>query len=351
VIVAFADTQQRSCLRNFSCVTDERRMVDIGPLTDGVIDVPILDEVDALQSSRNGMRDLAALAALPAKWVDQDPSEIAAGLLDVLIDLLGATCAYVRFDDPTGGPPVECWRPEGPRVPFELEPMLATPSARQQDILLEPVLAPSGGGMVRVALVSPALPGEDGLVLVGSHRRDFPSDLESYLLRGAVDQAGVSIHAARRLATERAARIEVEAALRRRNAFLATLAQDLELPLSSLSERAEQAREFATTAVETHAPIAGRLDSAPVADGVVRTPASTPSNGPAKQLTRRESEVLELLARGLSNREIATDLRLSERTVERHITGLYGKLQVRRRSQATAFAIREGLVDVEVDAD
>ena len=54
--------------------------------------------------------------------------------------------------------------------------------------------------------------------------------------------------------------------------------------------------------------------------------------------------MLGLLAQGLSNKEIAAILWLSERTVERHITGLYRKIAVERRSEATAFAMRHGLV-------
>jgi DNA-binding NarL/FixJ family response regulator len=64
-------------------------------------------------------------------------------------------------------------------------------------------------------------------------------------------------------------------------------------------------------------------------------------------LSRREAEVLGLLAQGLSNKEIAGVLWLSERTVERHITGLYRKIGVERRSEATAFALRHSLVDAD----
>jgi DNA-binding NarL/FixJ family response regulator len=62
-------------------------------------------------------------------------------------------------------------------------------------------------------------------------------------------------------------------------------------------------------------------------------------------LTRREAEVLGLLAQGLSNKEIAAVLWLSDRTIERHITGLYRKIGVERRTEATAFALRYGLID------
>jgi DNA-binding NarL/FixJ family response regulator len=54
-------------------------------------------------------------------------------------------------------------------------------------------------------------------------------------------------------------------------------------------------------------------------------------------------EVLGLLAQGLSNKEIAGVLWLSDRTVERHITALYRKIGVARRSEATAFALRNGM--------
>ena len=64
---------------------------------------------------------------------------------------------------------------------------------------------------------------------------------------------------------------------------------------------------------------------------------------PDGQLTPRESEVLRLIARGLTNREISGLLVLSERTVSRHITNLYGKLALRSRAEATAYAIRQGL--------
>jgi DNA-binding CsgD family transcriptional regulator len=64
-------------------------------------------------------------------------------------------------------------------------------------------------------------------------------------------------------------------------------------------------------------------------------------------LTRREAEVLELLAAGHSNKEIAAELFLSERTVERHITTIYRKTDTHRRTEAMAFALRHGLAGIE----
>ena len=64
---------------------------------------------------------------------------------------------------------------------------------------------------------------------------------------------------------------------------------------------------------------------------------------PATDLTARELEVLRLLAGGLSNRQLAAQLAISEHTVHRHVTNLYRKLHVSSRSAATAYAHRHGL--------
>ena len=62
-------------------------------------------------------------------------------------------------------------------------------------------------------------------------------------------------------------------------------------------------------------------------------------------LTARELEVLRHLARGMSNKEIAGALVLSEKTVKTHVSNILGKLQLADRTQAALFAVREGLAD------
>ncbi|NDL60839.1 hypothetical protein F7O44_27565 [Phytoactinopolyspora sp. XMNu-373] len=61
-------------------------------------------------------------------------------------------------------------------------------------------------------------------------------------------------------------------------------------------------------------------------------------------LTNREVEVLRLVATGRSNKEIAAELVLSERTVHRHLSNILGKLGVSSRAGATGFAYDHGLV-------
>ena len=71
-----------------------------------------------------------------------------------------------------------------------------------------------------------------------------------------------------------------------------------------------------------------------------RGPASRENHG----LTQRELEVLGLVCAGKTNKEVAADLVLSERTVERHLSNIFAKLRVPSRSAATAFAYEHGLL-------
>lgn len=66
-------------------------------------------------------------------------------------------------------------------------------------------------------------------------------------------------------------------------------------------------------------------------------------------LTEREVEVLKLVARGLTNQEIAEELVISERTVGNHIGNILGKLHLANRTQAALYALREGLASLEDD--
>jgi DNA-binding NarL/FixJ family response regulator len=64
----------------------------------------------------------------------------------------------------------------------------------------------------------------------------------------------------------------------------------------------------------------------------------------AAGLTGREVEVLALVATGKTNRQIATDLVISEKTVARHISNMFTKLQLSSRAAATAYAYEHDLV-------
>lgn len=84
---------------------------------------------------------------------------------------------------------------------------------------------------------------------------------------------------------------------------------------------------------EVHRALAGFLDDAPVSETNGETP-----------LTHRETEVLRLVAAGLSNREIASSLVLSEHTVHRHVANILRKLTQSSRAAAAAHATRVGFI-------
>ena len=62
-----------------------------------------------------------------------------------------------------------------------------------------------------------------------------------------------------------------------------------------------------------------------------------------EELTARERQVLSLLAQGRSNRELATELYVSEKTVKTHVSSILAKLRLTDRTQAALFAVRHGL--------
>jgi DNA-binding NarL/FixJ family response regulator len=67
----------------------------------------------------------------------------------------------------------------------------------------------------------------------------------------------------------------------------------------------------------------------------------------APPLTERELEVIKALAQGMSDRQIARSLGISEKTVRNHTSNIYRKLHIFDRTQAVIYAVREGVIDVE----
>jgi DNA-binding NarL/FixJ family response regulator len=72
--------------------------------------------------------------------------------------------------------------------------------------------------------------------------------------------------------------------------------------------------------------------------------ASAAAQRPTHGLTGRELEILRMLTKGGTNRAIAAELVLSERTIDRHVSNIFTKLNVSSRTGATAYAYEHGLV-------
>jgi ATP/maltotriose-dependent transcriptional regulator MalT len=98
------------------------------------------------------------------------------------------------------------------------------------------------------------------------------------------------------------------------------------------------------------------VDRAELADAVVTLPSGTIGSlsrrsaeregGLIESLTPREHAVLALVADGLSNREIAHDLAISEHTVKFHLASVFGKLGVSTRTEAVQRGVRLGVIEI-----
>ncbi len=95
---------------------------------------------------------------------------------------------------------------------------------------------------------------------------------------------------------------------------------------------------------------AGELGELARTEAVLQTLLSTPVEPPdrsgrrsAGPLTPREREVATLIARGLTNRQIAEGLVISERTAERHVENILGKLDLASRTQIGVWVVKHGL--------
>src|ERR671916_408204 len=89
----------------------------------------------------------------------------------------------------------------------------------------------------------------------------------------------------------------------------------------------------------------GRVHLAPEAAARLMREVRAPENPEA--LTDRETEVLKLVARGKANKQIASTLYVSEKTVKAHVSAILMKLGVQSRTQAALYAVRAGLVSIE----
>jgi ATP/maltotriose-dependent transcriptional regulator MalT len=88
------------------------------------------------------------------------------------------------------------------------------------------------------------------------------------------------------------------------------------------------------------------VDRAEMADAVIGLPPSRGEEPLIEALTGREHEVLTLAGDGLSNRDIATALAISEHTVKFHLASIFGKLGASTRTEAVQRGLRLGIIEL-----
>ncbi len=89
----------------------------------------------------------------------------------------------------------------------------------------------------------------------------------------------------------------------------------------------------------------GEVPIAPTMAAKILRELTSPSETSIQSLTARERQVLELLASGMANKEIAFTLKISENTVKNHLRNILEKLHLQNRVQAALYAVRMGLAE------
>ncbi len=102
-------------------------------------------------------------------------------------------------------------------------------------------------------------------------------------------------------------------------------------------------RETHQGKAQLHPDIARRLMTAVSGDVPIKEPSPAALPAELLELTERERDVLDLIARGLTNREIAEKMVISEKTVKTHVSNLLDKLGLEDRTRAAIWALKHGL--------
>src|SRR4051812_18248776 len=156
-------------------------------------------EIKRLQSCIN---DLISVLALPAIWSGREPSQILGTLLDVLLTMLRLDFAYARLSDGSDIPPIDAVRSAHGRDwsvhPQQFGQVLASWLKDDPTASRCVIPDPAGEGEVSIASFTLGLQHERGMLVAGSRRADFPTEVERLLLRVAVNQAAIGLQEARR---------------------------------------------------------------------------------------------------------------------------------------------------------
>ncbi|MGD8751315.1 MAG: response regulator transcription factor, partial [Anaerolineales bacterium] len=93
------------------------------------------------------------------------------------------------------------------------------------------------------------------------------------------------------------------------------------------------------------APLSGVVAAKILKEFSQPTSQSSEENGIVEKLTAREIDILQLVVEGMTNKEIAITLTISENTVKIHLRNILEKLHLQNRIQAAVYAVRQGLVE------
>jgi DNA-binding CsgD family transcriptional regulator len=239
------------------------------------------DDLSDPRELRNYIRDLIALSALPATWKAYEPQRIAESVAAAMIAMLSPDFVHVSLPGTSSHPSGEVTH-VNPQMTLGLVNAAKSILCHAELGTTEQAITdPSGGGQLWV--VSAPI-GSGGALVAGSLRPGFPSNKDRLLV--------------------------------------ATAASDVTIALNLLQSKPSQG-----VPTDHH--------SKEVADAIARV----------KELSARGRQILEALTSGHSNKVIAYDLGISERTVEVHRARMMKRLGVHHASEAIRLALLAGLAD------
>ena len=200
---------------------------------------------DGIKDLKACINDLITVLALPAIWSNLEPSQIVSTLLEALVGMLRLDFAYVRLSDSFGsGAPIEMVRLAHHRnltaQPQEIGQLLhpwLTGDPRPSPIV---VPNPVGEGEVSIAPFQLGLQDELGVIVAGSRRGDFPTEVERLLLRVTANQAAVGLQEARRFGEQRRVAHELDQQVAHRTRELVAANEELKKEITD-RKRAEEA--------------------------------------------------------------------------------------------------------------
>jgi PAS domain S-box-containing protein len=196
-----------------------------------------VDEVKRLQ---NCINDLISVLALPAIWSGNEASQIVGTLLDVLVGMLRLDFAYGRVHDSSDVSPIEVLRVTQHQSfstqPQEVGRALDGCLSGDQTTSRVVIPNPAGDGDVSIAWFSLGLKGEVGMLVAGSRRADFPTEIERLLLRVAANQAGIGLQEARRSDDQKRVAEELEQKVAERTKRLTYVNEELRRSEAYLAE-------------------------------------------------------------------------------------------------------------------
>src|SRR6266852_3402929 len=195
------------------------------------------DEVKRLQSFIN---DLISVLALPAIWSGNESGQMVGTLLDALLGILRLDFACVRLNDSIDGSPTEVvrltQRQHPSAQPQEVGRALDRWLSGDQTTSRFFIPNPAGEGAVAIASLSLGLQDKVGVLVAGSRRADFPTDIELLLLRVAANQAAIGLQEARRSGEQKRVAEALERRVTERTSQLTAVNEELRRSQAYLAE-------------------------------------------------------------------------------------------------------------------